>query len=96
MIDLGSFLASYKSKTFLAMRGTVAPLQTPQTEGDTSPFWQAPDISYGLGAAPKKSGQFLNNISQTKSVGGQNKALFHHLIQQNKGVKKALKGVYIA
>jgi hypothetical protein len=33
MIDLGSFLASHKSKIFLAMRRTTAPLQTPQTEG---------------------------------------------------------------
>jgi hypothetical protein len=38
MIDLGSFLASHKYKIFLTMRGTTAPLQTPQTEGGTSPF----------------------------------------------------------
>jgi hypothetical protein len=38
MIDLGSFLASHKSKIFLAIRGATVPLQPPpQTEGVTSP-----------------------------------------------------------
>jgi hypothetical protein len=46
IIDLGSFLASHKSKIFLAMRENTAPLQTPQTEGRTSPFWQAPDVPF--------------------------------------------------
>jgi hypothetical protein len=61
MINLGSFLASHKSKIFLAMRGTAAPLQTPKTEGGTSTFWQPPDVSFD---------HFLNNISQTKQVLG--------------------------
>jgi hypothetical protein len=48
MINLGSLIASHKSKIFLAMRDS-APLQTPQTEGGTSPFWQPPDVSFGWG-----------------------------------------------
>jgi hypothetical protein len=92
MIDLVSFLASHKSKIFLAMRGTAVPFQTPQIEGGTSPFWQPPDVSFGWGRAEKVV-TFLSNISQTKtSVGGLNKAFFHHLRQQ----KRAFKGVYIA
>jgi hypothetical protein len=33
MIDLGSFLASNKSKIFLAMRGTAAPFKHPKQKG---------------------------------------------------------------
>jgi hypothetical protein len=41
----GVILASHKSKTFLAMRGTAAPFK-PKTEGGTFPFWQPPDVSF--------------------------------------------------
>jgi hypothetical protein len=51
MINLGSFIASHKSKIVLAMRGTTPPLQTPQT-------LQPPDVSFGLGTAPKKRALF--------------------------------------
>jgi hypothetical protein len=95
MIDLGSFLASHKSKLFLEMRGTAALPSNPPNRRGTSPFWQPHDVSFGWGRAEKVV-TFLNNISQTKaSVEGLNKAFFHHLRHQ-KGVKRALKGVYIA
>jgi hypothetical protein len=80
-------------QNFLGDEGDSAPLQTPQIEGGTSPFWQHPDVSFGWGPR-RKSGYFFNNISQTKtSVGGLNKAFFHHLRQQKgggreKGVKR--------
>jgi hypothetical protein len=54
-------------QNFLGNEGDSAPLQTPQTEGGTSLFWQPPDVSFGWGAAPKKRSLFLNNISQTKT-----------------------------
>jgi hypothetical protein len=69
MIDLGSFLASHKSKIFLAMRGTAASLQTPQTEGGTFTFWQ-PLMYLLVGGLAEKVVTFLNNISQTKKVLG--------------------------
>jgi hypothetical protein len=46
LIDLGLFLASHKSKIFLAMWGTIVPLQTLQTQWGTSPFWQPPDVPF--------------------------------------------------
>jgi hypothetical protein len=69
MIVLGSFLASHKSKIFLAMRGTAASLQTPQTEGGTSPFWQLPDVSFGWGRAEKVV-TFLTTFLKQKQVLG--------------------------
>jgi hypothetical protein len=57
MIDLGSFLASHKSKIFLAE--TAAPVKPPKQNGGTSPFWQPSNVSFGWGAAPKISGHFL-------------------------------------
>jgi hypothetical protein len=97
MINLGSFIASHKSKVFLAMRGTPPPLQPPQTEGGTSPFWQRPDVSFGWGATPKKRSLFFKqHFSNKNKCWSLNKAFFHHLKQQKGGgVKKALKGVYI-
>jgi hypothetical protein len=41
MIDLGKFLASHKSKIFLAMRGAASPFQIPKQKGDIS------DVSFG-------------------------------------------------
>jgi hypothetical protein len=76
MIDVGSFLASHKSKIFLAMRGTSAPSSTPpKQKGAHPPYGNA--LMYLLVGGPRrKIGHFfLNNISQTKtSVGGLNKA----------------------
>jgi hypothetical protein len=66
MINLGSFLASQKSKIFLAMRGTAASLQTPQTEGGSSPFWQPPDVSFSWGPR-RKSGHFLKQLFSNKN-----------------------------
>jgi hypothetical protein len=37
MIDLGSFLASHKSKIFLAMRGTTPPFKLPKQKGAHPP-----------------------------------------------------------
>jgi hypothetical protein len=37
MIELGSFLASYKSRKFLAMRGGCRPFQTPKQKGAHPP-----------------------------------------------------------
>jgi hypothetical protein len=65
-IDQRPFLAWHMSKIFLVMRGETAPLQTPQTEGGTSPFWQPPDVPFWWDVAPKKWLPFLNNISETK------------------------------
>jgi hypothetical protein len=73
-------------QNFLGDDGDSAPLQTPQTEGGTSPFWQLPDVSFGWGGRAEKVVTFFNNISQTKtSVRGLNKAFFHHLRQQKGG-----------
>jgi hypothetical protein len=41
-INLRPFLACHMSKIFLAMR----PLQNPETEWGTSPFWQPLDIPF--------------------------------------------------
>jgi hypothetical protein len=70
MIVLGSFLASHKSKILLAMRGTAIPLQTPKTQGGTSPFWQPPDVSFGWGATPKNWSLFLTTFLKKKQVLG--------------------------
>jgi hypothetical protein len=40
MINLGSFLASHKSKMFLAMRGTAAPFKPPKQKGAHPPFFK--------------------------------------------------------
>jgi hypothetical protein len=82
MINLGSFLAFHKSKLFLAMRGTTAPLQPPKQKGGTSPFWQPPDVSFGWGAEPKKWSLLLTTFLKKTSVRVLNKAFFHHLRQQ--------------
>jgi hypothetical protein len=49
MIDLGSFLASYKSKIFLPIRETATPFKPPNRSGNIPP-----DLSFDLGAVPKK------------------------------------------
>jgi hypothetical protein len=36
-------------QNFLGDEGDSAALQTPQTKGGTSPFWQPPDVSFGWG-----------------------------------------------
>jgi hypothetical protein len=50
----------------LGDEGDYRPLQTPQTEGGTFPFWQ-PLMYHFDGGPRRKSGHFFNNISQTKS-----------------------------
>jgi hypothetical protein len=81
IIDLGLFLASRKSKIFLAMRGTTAPFK-PHNRRENFPwciFWMG---------APRISGHvfkqhFSNkNLKRTKSIGGLNNPMFHHLRQQ--------------
>jgi hypothetical protein len=67
-MDLGSFLASHKSKIFLAMRGTAAPFKSSQKEGGTSLFWQFRDVSFGWGPAPKKSSLFSTTFLKQKQV----------------------------
>jgi hypothetical protein len=60
MIDMGSFLASHKSKIFLAMRGTPPlPLQTPKTEGAHPPSGNPLKYLFDGGGAEKKCLLFL-------------------------------------
>jgi hypothetical protein len=78
MIDLGSFLASHKSKKFLglAMKGTAAPFKPPKQKGAHPPSGN-PLMYLLAGGRAEKVVTFCNNISQTKtSVGGLNKAFF--------------------
>jgi hypothetical protein len=65
MIDLESFLASRKSKIFLAMRGLTAVSFKPSKQKGHIPIWQPRDISFGQAAAPKKWSFFQTK----KSVG---------------------------
>jgi hypothetical protein len=57
-------------QNFLGDEGDYCPLQTPQTDGGTSPFWQPPDVSFGWGAAPKKCSPFLATFLKRKHVLG--------------------------
>jgi hypothetical protein len=82
----GVIFSLIQVQTFLGDVGGLPPLQSPQTEGGTSPLWQL------LGISPLVRGRadilvtFLNNIFQTKtSVGDLNNAFFHHLRQQQRG-----------
>jgi hypothetical protein len=70
MIALGSFLASHKSKIFLAMRGTTAPLQTLHTEEGTSLFTQTPDVSFGWGGGAEKVLTIFATLLKRKHVFG--------------------------
>jgi hypothetical protein len=82
-------LACHMSKLFMA--GTTAPLQTPQTEGGASPFWQPPDVSFN-GGPRRKNGHFLSNISQTKnSIWGLNRTFFSLFEVSKGGGRKAVK-----
>jgi hypothetical protein len=96
MIDLGSFLASHKSKIFLAMRGTVAPLQTPQTEWGTSPFWHT--LMYLLVGGPRrKSGYFFyQHFSNENMCLGPKQYFVHYLRpKEGEGVSKVWCFAYI-
>jgi hypothetical protein len=63
-------------QNFLGDEGDYRPLQTPQPEWGTFPFWQPPDVFFGWGPR-RKSAHFFNNISQIKtSVGAQHIVLF--------------------
>jgi hypothetical protein len=76
MIDLGSFLAFHKSKLFLGMMGTTASLQTPRTEGDISPFWQHPAVSFG----------WRDGAEKVVTFWCLNRALFSPFVTANKGL----------
>jgi hypothetical protein len=69
MMDLGSFLASHKSKLFLAMQRTTAPFKPPKQKGAHPPYGD-PLMYLLVGAAPFKVVTILNNISQTKTSVG--------------------------
>jgi hypothetical protein len=69
MIDLGSFLASHKSKIFLAMRGESAPFKPPKQKGAHPPSCN-PSCVFWFGGRAEKEVTFLNIISQTKQVLG--------------------------
>jgi hypothetical protein len=45
----GVIFSLSKVQNFLGDEGDYGPLQTPQTEGGTSPFWQPPGVSFGWG-----------------------------------------------
>jgi hypothetical protein len=80
MIDLGSFLASHKSKIFLAISSN------PPNRRGHIPFLAYPWCIFWLGGRTEKVLTFLNNIFQTiTSVGVLNKAFFHHLRHQMGG-----------
>ena len=57
-------------QNFLGDEGDSAPLQTPLTEGGTSPFWQPPDVSFAWGAAPKKCSIFWATFLKRKLMFG--------------------------
>jgi hypothetical protein len=56
-------------QTFLGDEGDSAPLQTPQTEAGTSPFWQPPDVYFGWGMR-RKRGHFFTTFLKQKQVLG--------------------------
>jgi hypothetical protein len=58
MIDLGSFLASHKSKTFLAMRGTAAPFKALKQKG-AFPHSGNPLMYLVVGGSRQKSVHFF-------------------------------------
>jgi hypothetical protein len=64
MIDLWSFLASHKSKIFLAMRRTPPPFKPPKQKGAHPPTGNPPDW---MGDGAEKVLNFLNNFSRTKT-----------------------------
>jgi hypothetical protein len=62
----GSYLASHKSKIFLAMWGTAAAIQTPKQKGAYPPSGNP--LIYILARGPlRKIGHVLINISQPKT-----------------------------
>jgi hypothetical protein len=84
MIDLGSFLASYKSKNFLAkQKGAHPPSGNP--------------LMYLLdGGGAEKVLTFFSNISQTKTcVWGPNRTFFHYFRPKKGGIESALFRVYM-
>jgi hypothetical protein len=66
MIDLGPFLASHKSKIFLAMRGDSAPFKPPKQKGAHPPSGNP--LMYLLDGGPRrKSGQFFKQHFSNKN-----------------------------
>jgi hypothetical protein len=78
-------------QNFLGHEGECRYLQTPETEGGTSPFWQPPDVLFGYGARRKSGHFFKQHFSNKNKCWGLNKAFFYHLRQQKKGSEKGVK-----
>jgi hypothetical protein len=66
-INLGSFLASHKSKIFLTMRGSTSPFKPPKQKGHI-PLLATPWCTFLIGAAPKKWSHFLATFPKWKTV----------------------------
>jgi hypothetical protein len=79
MVDLGSFLASHKSKTFLAMRRDYRPPSNPPNRKENNPLLATPWCIFGW-RGRRKSAHFFNNISKTKTCfKGRIGHVFHYL-----------------
>jgi hypothetical protein len=70
IIDLGSFIASHKSKIFLAMRGTAAHFNLPSNRRGHFPLLATPWCIFWFGAAPKKLSLFSTTFHKRKQVLG--------------------------
>jgi hypothetical protein len=66
----GVILSLSQVQNFLGDEGDCRHLQTLQTEGGTSPFWQPPNVYFGWGAAPKKWSLLKKKILKQKQVLG--------------------------
>jgi hypothetical protein len=74
MINLGSLIASHKSKIFLAMRGTPTPFKPPKQKGADPPSGN-PLMYLLVGGRAKKEVTFLTTFLKQKQVFG---ALIRH------------------
>jgi hypothetical protein len=81
----GVFFSLSQVQNFLGDDGGLRPLQPPKHKGAHPPSGN-PLMYLLVGGRAEKVVTFLNTISQTKtSVGGLNKAFFHHLRHQKGG-----------
>jgi hypothetical protein len=87
MIDLGSFLASHKSKIFLAMRGTPPPSNPPNRRGHI-PLLATPWCIFWMGAAPKKCSIILATFLKQNHVFGAQIGHFFTFLRPKKGGPK--------
>jgi hypothetical protein len=94
MINLGSFLASHKSKIFLAMRETPPPFKPPKQVGK-SPFWH-PLMYLLVGGLPRKSGHFFKQHFSNKNKCWRPKLGILSPFETPKRGEGVEKGVYIA